>query len=85
MEHNKEKDIKLVWTLPKTASQYICKNCIKRSYEICKTRSGKKLTWIKMVGIDLETAEMMVAKEDGTIFVATDQYLANNPWLTALC
>ena len=31
-----------------------------------------------MIGKDLETARVMVAKEDGTIFAATDEYLANN-------
>ena len=43
-----------------------------------KPRGGQKLTWIKMIEKDLETARVMVAKEDGTIFVATDEYLANN-------
>ena len=31
-----------------------------------------------MIGNDLEITRVMVAKEDGTIFVATDEYLANN-------
>ena len=43
-----------------------------------KLRGGQKLTWIKMIEKDLETARVMVAKEDGKIFVATDEYLANN-------
>ena len=41
-------------------------------------RGGQKLTWIKMIEKDLERARVMVAKEDGTIFIATDEYLANN-------
>ena len=43
-----------------------------------KPRGGQKLTWIKMIEKDLERARVMVAKEDGTIFIATDEYLANN-------
>ena len=43
-----------------------------------KPRGGQKLTWIKMIEKDLERARLMVAKEDGTIFIATDEYLANN-------
>ena len=43
-----------------------------------KPRGGQKLTWIKMIEKDLETARVMVAKEDGTIFVPTDEYLAHN-------
>ena len=43
-----------------------------------KPRGGQKLTWIKMIKKDLERARVMAAKEDGTIFVATDEYLANN-------
>ena len=43
-----------------------------------KRRGGQKLTWIKMIEKDLERARVMVAKEDGTIFVANDEYLANN-------
>ena len=31
-----------------------------------------------MIGKDFETARVIGAKEDGTIFVATDEYLANN-------
>ena len=31
-----------------------------------------------MIEKDLETARVMVAKEDGTIFVPTDEYLAHN-------
>ena len=31
-----------------------------------------------MIGKDLETARVIVAKEDGTIFVVTAEYLANN-------
>ena len=31
-----------------------------------------------MIEKDLERGRVMVAKEDGTIFVATDEYLANN-------
>ena len=37
-----------------------------------KPKGGQKLTWIKMIEKDLETARVMVAKEDGTIFVATE-------------
>ena len=43
-----------------------------------KPRGGQKLAWIKMIEKDLETARVMVAKEDGMIFVATDEYLAHN-------
>ena len=43
-----------------------------------KPRGGQKLTWIKMFEKNLERARVMVVKEDGTIFVATDEYLANN-------
>ena len=43
-----------------------------------KPRGGQKLTWIKMIEKDLERARVMVAKEDGMIFIATDEYLANN-------
>ena len=45
-----------------------------------KPRGGQKLTWIKMIEKDLERARVnsQVAKEDGTIFIATDEYLANN-------
>ena len=39
-----------------------------------KPRGGQKLTWIKMIGKDFETAMLMVAKEDGTICVATDEF-----------
>ena len=31
-----------------------------------------------MIEKDLERARVMAAKEDGTIFIATDEYLANN-------
>ena len=31
-----------------------------------------------MIEKDLERARVMVAKEDGMVFVATDEYLANN-------
>ena len=31
-----------------------------------------------MIEKDLERARVTVAKEDGAIFVATDEYLANN-------
>ena len=41
-----------------------------------KPRDGQKLTWIKMIEKDLETAGVMVAKEDGAIFVATDEYFS---------
>ena len=37
-----------------------------------------------MIEKDLETARVMVAKEDGIIFVATDEYLANNRPLWAV-
>ena len=43
-----------------------------------KPRGGQKLIWIKMFEKNLERARVMVVKEDGTIFVATDEYLANN-------
>ena len=43
-----------------------------------KPRGGQKLTWIKMIEKYLERARVMVAKEDGMISVATDEYLANN-------
>ena len=33
---------------------------------------------VKMIEIDLETARVMVAKEDGMINLATDECLANN-------
>ena len=31
-----------------------------------------------MIEKDLERARVMVAKADGTIFIVTDEYLANN-------
>ena len=43
---NKGKKIKLVWTRLKTARQYTCKHCIKRSTEICK--ETKRWTKVNM-------------------------------------
>ena len=68
-----------MWTPLKAARQYTCKTALKEAQRhVKKPRGGQKLTWIKMIEKDLETERVMVAKQDGTIFVATDEYLANN-------
>ena len=78
-ENNRGKKIKLAWHLLRLPDNTPAKTAFRAAHRyVKKPRGGQKLTWIKMIEKDLETGSVMVAKEDGTIFVATDEYLVNN-------
>ena len=78
-QQNKGEKIKLVYghvlRLPDNTPANIALREVRKYVK--KSRGGQKLTWIKTIEKDLERARVMVAKVDGTIFVATDECLAN--------